>query len=231
MDKRRFIVVISIIALFLLAIIISYIYYNDKLVVSFETGTDEEILDKYVKRNSKVEIPITPTKEGYVFVEWQLNGETYNFANLINEDITLNAKWAKEEYITISFNTDSDYTIDSKKVLKGSVLNDLETPIKDGYEFIGWYNDDKLYNNEELNSDVTLIAKYKKEVIEPSIGDKVLIIGNYSNSAYSSNAYNSMAIGWEREILYIIEDSDYPYAVGDFTGVTGYFKASSMELR
>ncbi|MBQ9071557.1 MAG: InlB B-repeat-containing protein [Bacilli bacterium] len=233
MDKKRFIVVISFIILFLIAIIVSHIYYNDKLSVSFETGTDEEILDKYVSRNSKVEEPITPTKEGYVFVEWQLDGETYDFDNLVKEDIILSAKWAKEEYVTISFNTDSMDTIESKKVLKGSILKDLETPIKEGNEFIGWYLDDKLYNNQEVNSNITLVAKYKTETINPLYleGSKVLIVGNYSDSAYSNNAYNSIAIGWERIILYIVENSDYPYAVGDSTGVTGYFKASSIELR
>ena len=233
MDKKRFIVVTSFILLFLIAIIISFVYYNDKLSVSFETGTTEEILSKYVSKNSKVEEPITPTKEGYIFVEWQLNGETYNFNNEVKENIILNAKWVKEEYVTVSFNTDSKNILESKKVLKGSSINDLPIPIKENYQFIGWYLNDEVYTNQVINSDITLVAKYKTDTINPLyiIGSKVLIIGNYSNSSYSDNAYNSKAIGWNREILYIIENSNYPYAVGDSTGVTGYFKASSIELR
>lgn len=233
MDKKRFIVVISFIILFLIAIIISFMYYDDKLSVSFETGTTEEILSKYVSKNSKVEEPITPTKEGYVFVEWQLNGETYNFDNEVKENIILSAKWAKEEYVTINFDTDSINIIESKKILKGSSINDLPIPIKEDHEFIGWYLSDELYTDQDINSDITLVAKYKTDTINPlyTVGSKVLITGNYSNSSYSDNAYNTKAIGWNREILYIIEDSNYPYAVGDSTGVTGYFKANSIELR
>ena len=43
------------------------------------------------------------------------------------------------------------------------------------------------------------------------------------------NAYNKRAIGWEREILNIIEGVEFPYVVGDTTGVTGFFKLESLE--
>ena len=38
------------------------------------------------------------------------------------------------------------------------------------------------------------------------------------------------AIGWDREILDIIEDSEYPYMVGNDEGVTGFFKADSIKM-
>jgi len=233
MDKKRFIIISIIIILFMIAITISHFYYNDKLEVSFETGTEEKILTKYVSKNSKVTEPFTPSKEGYVFVEWQLNGEKYNFDEKVQKNIVLSAKWAKEEYIIINFDTDSEDIIDSKKILKGNIINDLPIPNKEGYEFLGWYLNEQKYNNEELNSDITLVAKYEEIIIKPifNIKDKVLIIGEYSDNAYSSYAYNEMAIGWEREILYIVEDSNYPYAVGDSRGVTGYFQASSLEIK
>ena len=62
------------------------------------------------------------------------------------------------------------------------------------------------------------------------IGDKVKIIGYYSNSAYSNKAYNKKAIGCEREIINIIDSSEFPYVVGNENGVTGFFKASSIEI-
>lgn len=231
MDKKRLFTILIFIIFFIILIVISSLYYNNKYSVRFETGTDDVILNSYVSKNGKVEEPIQPSKEGYVFVEWQLDGETFSFDTEIDEDIVLTAKWVKEEYITIIFDTQTEEIIESKKILKGDSIDELPIVNKENYEFIGWYLKGELYNNEEIYSDITLVAQYKNDIIDPTfkIGDKVIIIGNYSNSAYSINAYNKKAIGWKREILDIIEDSEYPYMVGNSYGVTGFFKADSIE--
>ncbi len=230
MEKKRLLIIAFIVLLFITAIILSFIYYKDKYKVAFETGTNESILTKYVSKNSKVEEPKSPGKKGYVFVEWQLNGEKYDFNSKIKDDIILTAKWIKEEYITVSYETNSDYSIDSKKILKGSSLSDLPIAYKDGYEFIGWFMNGKLYENEEVNDDAILVAQYKAKEINYQINDCILIVGSYSESAFSEESRYSVAIGWKRRILAIIEDSEYPYMVGNDTGVTGFFKASSIEL-
>ncbi len=232
MERKRLIIIIIIIILFLISILISKVYYEDKFKVSFETGTDEEILTSYVKRNSSVEQPKAPKKEGYVFIEWQLNGEKYDFNSKITKDIVLTAKWIKEEYITISYETDSPYNIEDMKILKGSTIEKLPVAVKDGYDFVGWYLNDKLYDGEIINDDANLIAHYELKLENKSfkIGDKVVIIGSYSNSAYSTYSPFSIAIGWNREILGIFDNSNYPYMVGNKNGVTGFFKADSIQL-
>jgi len=230
MDKKRIIAIFMFIMVFIILIIATLLYYDDKYSVCFETGTDEIILTQYVKKNNKVEAPMEPTKEGYVFKEWQLDGETYNFDTEIKKDVVLTAKWIKEEYITINFNTNSNEAIDSKTILKGDIVDKLPEPFKEGYEFIGWYFNNKLYNSEQLYDNITLSAEYKNNTINTTykVGDIIKIIGKYSDSAYSLNAYNKKAIGWQREILGIIENSEYPYIIGNNTGVTGFFKASSI---
>lgn len=232
MDKKRIVVISGFIVIFIISIIMSLIYYNDKYSVSFETGTDENILTQYVEKNETVNEPYEPTKDGYIFKEWQLNGEPYNFDTKIKQDTILTAKWIKEEYVIVNFDTDSNYEIDSKKILKGDKIDELPTSEKDDYEFIGWYLKEDFYNQELIYSDVVLSAQYKNEKLNTTykIGDRVKIIGNYSKSAYSKNAYNKKAIGWEREILNIIDGSEYPYVIGNKSGVTGYFKASSIEI-
>lgn len=231
MDKKRVSILFVFIIIFSILIILSLNYYNSKYYVSFETGTDEIFLTKYVEKNGKIEKPNTPNKIGYVFIEWQLDGKTFNFNTKIKKDIILTAKWVKEEYITIEFDTDSNNLIESKKILKGESIKELEIPIKENHEFIGWYLNGVLYNNEEIHSDVTLKALYKNDTINPlyKIGDKVIITGNYSNKANNGYIYNTKAISWEREILNYINDSEYPYVVGNNLGVTGFFKAESIE--
>lgn len=230
MSKRRIIIMIFIIILFILAIVFSFYYYKGKYVVSFETGTDDVILNQYVEKNSKVKKPIEPTKEGYVFIEWQLNGKTYDFESLVNKDITLTAKWKKEEYITIKFETLTDTKLDDIKLLKGSYLQELPILTREGYEFKGWQLNNVDYIDQELYDDVTLVAVYEK-IKNISVGDYVLIIGDYASSSSSICADNSIAIGWTRRVLRIYEGSNYPYMVGNNSGVTGFFKKEALELK
>ena len=232
MSRKRIIIMILIILMFLAAITISFFYYKGKYIVSFETGTNEMILTQYINKDSKIIEPITPVKDGYIFVEWQSNGEKYDFNNKVNKNMTLTAKWIKEEYIKVTYETDSLYDIEPIKVLKGSSINNLPIAYKDGYEFDGWYLNGKLYENEIVNDNVTLIAQYKQNKINTpyEVGDKIIIIGEYAESAYSMSAEYRSAIGWDREILDIIEDSEYPYMVGNDEGVTGFFKADSIKM-
>lgn len=230
MDKKRLVAIIIFILIFIISIIISHFYYNNKYSVYFETGTEEIILTKYVSKNNKVEEPIEPTKEGFIFKEWQIDGKTYDFNEKITKDIILTAKWIKEEYVTINF-YESNKKLETIKMLKGEVIKDFPETYKEGYDFIGWFWNNKIYNNEKIYDDLKLVAQYKKQIINIpyKIGDKVKIIGKYSNSAYSMEAFNKRAIGWEREILYILEGSEFKYAVGNNLGVTGFFKLESIE--
>ena len=233
MDVKRYIVVLVFIIAFVIAIILSIIHYNGKYSVHFETGTNDVFLTRYVSKNKKVSIPPTPSKEGYIFKEWQLNGKKYDFSSEVTSDTILTAKWVREEYVTVTFDSTTDENIEPKKIIKGETLSDLPTLYKENYNFLGWILDDKLYNGEEIYNDITLIANFEMNKINSNynVGNNMIIIGNYSDSAYSSIAYNSEAIGWERQILYIIEDGEFPYALGYNGEVTGYFKANAIEKK
>lgn len=229
MDKKRIIIILIFVFIFIISIFMSLIYYNDKYSVSFETGSEDVILTQFVNKNGTVKIPIEPTKEGFIFKEWQLNGEKFDFDTQIDEDIILSAEWVKEEYVTVSFSADTLEFFEEIKLLKGETIKELPVSKKEEYEFIGWYLNDELYENQEINGDITLIAKYEKIIPEYKIGDKVKIIDKYAKMSADEFAYNKRAIGWEREILNIIEGANYPYVVGDKTGVTGFFKIESLE--
>lgn len=233
MDKKRVVAILIFVFIFFIAIILSIIHYNGKYSVYFETGTSDVFLTRYVSKNDKVVEPPIPNKDGYIFKEWQLNGKKYDFDEQIKSDTVLTAKWVKEEYVTITFDTSSDDELESRKILKGEPIDDLPILYKDNYKFIGWFLNDELYNNEEIYNDITLVARFEMNEINNNykIGDTVKIVGKYSDSAYSKYDYNSLAIGWEREIVNIIEDSEFPYAIGYNDEITGYFKVTSIELK
>lgn len=65
-------------------------------VVSFDSNGGSKIEKQEVKENEKATEPTKPTKTGYDFVEWQLNGKKYNFETNITSNITLTATWKKK---------------------------------------------------------------------------------------------------------------------------------------
>lgn len=65
-------------------------------IVSFDSNGGSKIDKQEIKENEKANIPTTPTKAGYDFVEWQLNGKKYNFDTNITSNITLTATWKKK---------------------------------------------------------------------------------------------------------------------------------------
>lgn len=113
---------------------------------------------------TKATKPTNPTKSGYKFVEWQLNGKTFDFNTTITQDIELKAIWEKEKpKYTVKFNNDDGSEITTQTVEEGSKVTKPTNPTKDGYRFVNW-----LYNNVAFNfdtpitKDITLTAHYEK---------------------------------------------------------------------
>lgn len=85
-------------------------YYN----VSFNSDGGSKVEDIKVASGYGFSEPNIPTKEGYTFVEWQLDGKKYNFEDGVTKDIILKAKWEekqqgskKEESTTTTKNIDT----------------------------------------------------------------------------------------------------------------------------
>lgn len=115
-----------------------------------------------IKKNTTISIPITPTKIGYRFLKWTLNGEEFSFDTRIKEDITLKAEWEKIEYTIVTFDTDGGNIIGPKKIEKYSYINNLPTPQKNGYKFIEWQLDGVSFTKDtKIEKDITLKAIYE----------------------------------------------------------------------
>ena len=130
--------------------------FNDTVINSFEENTGLDTL------------PI-PTKDGYKFLGWYLGDEQITSIDpTTNQDITIVAKW-EEIYVpkvfTITFELDEGYfteDIDTTYV-ENIGLDSLPTPIKDGYDFSGWYLDNELVTSIDptLNNEITIVAKWE----------------------------------------------------------------------
>ncbi len=143
-----------------------------KFTVTFNTNNGQ-IDTIEVEEGNKVTKPSNPTKEGYQFLGWyedeQLEKE-YNFENAVNSNITLYAKWEKlDVYYKVTFNTNDGSKIETLSVKEGTKITKPNDPIKEGYQFLGWYEDEQLekeYNFESaVNSNITLYAKWEQVFI------------------------------------------------------------------
>ncbi len=70
---------------------------NKIYLVTFNSDGGNKIESQTIDKGNKVSKPANPTKNGYKFVEWQLDGKTFDFNTEITQDVTLKAKWEKEK--------------------------------------------------------------------------------------------------------------------------------------
>lgn len=67
-----------------------------EFTVRIDAANGSKVKEVIVKENGKVKKPKKPTRKGYTFVEWQVDGKKYNFNKKVTKDITLVAKWKKK---------------------------------------------------------------------------------------------------------------------------------------
>lgn len=65
--------------------------------VTFDSDGGSEVKEIELAKGQTTPAPIAPTRDGYTFVGWYLGDEEFTFADPIEEDITLKAKWEKME--------------------------------------------------------------------------------------------------------------------------------------
>ena len=128
--------------------------------VTFNSDGGSSVTSQQVEVGKKATKPTDPTKSGYKFVEWQLNGSTYSFDSAVNSDITLKAKWKKT--YTVTFDKNNGTNNDIKTVGEGETVTKPADPVKDNATFVGWvYNNQMFDFSTPITKDITLTARYQ----------------------------------------------------------------------
>ena len=65
--------------------------------VRFDSNGGSSVATQRVEEGDRADEPRDPKRNGYEFLGWYLNGKKFNFRTRIYEDVTLEAKWEKEE--------------------------------------------------------------------------------------------------------------------------------------
>ncbi len=114
------------------------------------------------------EINIVPENDGYRFDGWYWYPNPssfvpYDFNSKVTSDVSIYAKWTLWRHVTLVFNNgDDDLVIN---VGNGEKMDEPEEPVREGYDFGGWYVDPELTNkwntfNVPIEQDYTLYAKW-----------------------------------------------------------------------
>ena len=130
---------------------------------------EEEISTISVKKGENISNIETPTKEGYLFLNFLKDGLKYDTKSPINDDLTLTMAWTEEPTLpnnhTVIFNF-GDYV--KKMIVKDgeTATKPKEVPKKEKHKFLGWYDGDTLYDfSTPVTKDIAITAKFEKNRI------------------------------------------------------------------
>ena len=122
----------------------------DKVVIN--SIVNGEVVETIVDYNTKPEKPEDPQIEGYIFDNWYVGNQVYNFDKPLTDDVEVKAKF---NIINYDINYDLDGGSGSGNPTTYNVETesfDLVNPTKEGYVFSGWTGS----NGEELQTRVTI---------------------------------------------------------------------------
>lgn len=130
--------------------------------VTFDSDGGSKVAAQIIHSGKTVSRVSNPTKEGFGFTGWTLNGKDFDFSTKVYEDITLKAKWGK--FITITFDTDGGSEVPFQKIYEGTKVSAVKSPKKEGYGFDGWFigETEDLFNFEtEIYEEIKLKAHWR----------------------------------------------------------------------
>lgn len=186
-------------------------FYDGENVISSLTTAGNEILS----------IPTAPTKEDYEFIGWYLDKDVWS--------IELTADSYKDKPLTSNLSVyayykqsspvqPEEYLItfyDDKSVIGNVTTAGNETivlpqaPFKQGYEFIGWYLDKDVWNNE-FTAD-----SYK----DKPLTDNLNVYAYYKEITFTVSFFTDGGSNVNTVNVSVIMDSPYTYKDGyDFAG-------------
>lgn len=134
-----------------------------KFIITFDTNGGSIINNIEVVDGQKIVKPVEPSKDGYIFVEWLLNNNTFNFEQEITSDINLVASWKEleQDMFTVIFDSKGGNSITTQTIKKDEKALKPNDPIREGYRFDGWYLKNKKYNfNTKITDNITLVANW-----------------------------------------------------------------------
>lgn len=156
--------------------------------VTYESGGGSEVADQvYVYDEDMVE-PENPIREGHTFTAWYRDEELtkqYKFGKMPAKDIILYAGWEVNTY-SVTYETNGGSELSDDVYLYGEDMVAPENPIREGYIFTAWYEDErltKIYLFDKMPAkDIVLYAGWIEDQNKDNTVPNTINNGNTSNT-------------------------------------------------
>ena len=155
-----------------------------------------------------------PTKAGYTFNGWYINGTDTKVESIIGKtgDLVLEAHFTPEK-VTVTF-VDGNKEIEKVEIDYNSTISQITDPTKEGYVFNSWYLDGNKYDfSKPVTKDITLEAFYNKIALSTTIDNKVITVSSTSGKGLDPNY--SLSVTKIVQELPLSNAIDLLYPLGD----------------
>lgn len=150
--------------------------------IKFDTNGGNAISDIKLSYGSYVPKIIIPSKEGYKFLGWLLDGVSFDLNTPVTTDLILVASWQKVDNfdVTFYFNYENGPSKLKYKVNIGETINEITKPVRKHYIFKYWEHDGLRYDfNQTVTEDIELFAKWELDENNPPLVKDVVLSEEY----------------------------------------------------
>lgn len=215
-------------------------------LVNFNTNGGTAVASVEVDSGATIQKPEDPTKVGYEFAGWYLNGVEFSFDQAIKEEITLDAKWAPSEntaYTVKHFKEKLDGSgyeevAEDAETLHGRTDSDTNAVAKSYVGFTAL-----AINQQKIAPDGSTVVevKYDRALIKITwIIDGVSTQESFKYGYMPShadpvkaadNVYTYTFSGWDSELVAVEEEKTYTATFAKtFINYTVVFKNENGEV-
>ena len=124
-----------------------------------------------VNSGEKVEPFEMAGKTHYHFDGWFKDAtyeDKFDFNKAIEKSMTIYGKYTEDKKYSVNFETGTEGTVPSQIVYEGEMAIVPLTPQRNGYRFISWTLDGRVYDfNTPVTRDITLSAYWEKIIVDP----------------------------------------------------------------
>lgn len=182
MEKVKKVVMYALIPFFALSLLLTGCgeKKEDQFTVTFDSMGGSTVESQEVSDGDKASKPSDPIRDGYDFVTWKKDGQTYDFTSEVTENFTLKAEWKEkengpvgEETYTVTFDSNGGSIVASQSVTKGSKVSKPSNPTRSGYTFVKWEKDGTEFDfSSTVSANITLKAVWSQSgTTKPNTGN------------------------------------------------------------
>lgn len=203
--------------------------------VTYKLNNGESDAYAYVGEGQTLAKPQNPVRDQYSFDAWYSDAdltELYSFGGTLTSDIVLYAGWLQTSAtVTFDFNYTGAPAAITRTVEIGKTLTPPEQPLRDMYEFIGWYNgvgtDATQFDfSDPVERNITLYARWERSeyivTFNPNYqgaeAEEVRVKANQAAQSPDFSRTGYVFVGWYNEAACTTSAADSLAAVdSDFT--------------